>query len=1040
MCVRFDTKKYYIPHTRLRGYMVCFRNPTWDEWHPNRQSLPEKLELVSQWSRLVKQMERPASSTVEDFLLAADDPRIHQGRLDLTTKTRLASDGTQRAATDWGRCQGRHEKARHDEKLGNKRPMTNWTEGGLAKLKDGFWADWGNTQTERVLDLAEINMLRQAKQGVDAEYKAFVWNLSQNVDRTTGSNAAAISPCLTPNMIAYLTNRGGPVIGREALSLQGLPIEKLLLTRESEDDLADLAGNAMTSTVVGTCMIAALIVAKPLLDLARRQRGRIDSVKDELDAPVRGANKISVVGADVLDRQALDLSDVTHIEIATLLEHAARSARHCRCEGQSDLVDEKIGILRCQACSHLACTSCAGRPTHEYRPSTTSSDRIEPRVFGDQLRAMIPTRLTFAGVDDALIDSVRARAETERGVTVADSDWSLYKTKVVAAFDPEGEYRFKWIRRRDTWTLRMALGEQAYLQLNLDSVSPTWHLFVQADRKDGIKSRRRKLLQPPVARLKLDRTASSVLSGEWEIALPSINTFDITIEGRGELRPSWESALGLSEFEADRVHSEIDVLVPAESRHFLDVDVSGRYYLHSSCGTAMDSLFIRPATADAPSVSFFLDPTRSSHFTKDAFVFAARSDRLEHNEHRTVYATVNPKWRPIQTTKSAETTCTVDGTWVATPEANLAALSTVVDPEAEGATVPMATVSLPRPGCDLALTPDSCQTATAIVAVSVPIAHPEGESKLWGKDEWHQVDIQLKGRDFQEQMAWMTERLPEISAFKDWSEIECDAVVEQTEPTCCSRCAPVAPGVGWILSAGKLLPLEDPAEAGEFERALKNRPAPFVIQTRLDGHLGTMEVALNVTSLLHQALSLLPPRKDSPHTLAWRLLPNHPSVESSIFISKPFVIPSNKDDPTCDQPPSFAENGMALRPEQLRSFAWAMRQERPEVKYTFEEEEIVEARLAPMGWRAEGRASRKVLVRGGVIADAVGYGKTAISLAVIDASRKLPSLATLNPTPKGMLHSKATLIVVPGHLMDQWENEGELARRAAVQGCRSSPR
>lgn len=46
-------------------------------------------------------------------------------------------------------------------------------------------------------------------------------------------------------MIPYVANRRGPIIGLEALALQGLPVEELLLTRESEAQLADLAGNAM---------------------------------------------------------------------------------------------------------------------------------------------------------------------------------------------------------------------------------------------------------------------------------------------------------------------------------------------------------------------------------------------------------------------------------------------------------------------------------------------------------------------------------------------------------------------------------------------------------------------------------------------------------------------------------------------------------------------------------------------------------------------------------------------------------------------------
>ena len=93
-----------------------------------------------------------------------------------------------------------------------------------------------------------------------------VWNLSQNVDHSTsGSSKPGICPCLTPSMIHYITNHGGPMVGLEALSMQGLPVNGLLLTREAEDQLADLAGNATSTTVVGACILAALVIGKPLL-------------------------------------------------------------------------------------------------------------------------------------------------------------------------------------------------------------------------------------------------------------------------------------------------------------------------------------------------------------------------------------------------------------------------------------------------------------------------------------------------------------------------------------------------------------------------------------------------------------------------------------------------------------------------------------------------------------------------------------------------------------------------------------------------------
>lgn len=63
-----------------------------------------------------------------------------------------------------------------------------------------------------------------------------------------------------------MTTRGGPVSGTEALSLQGLPLDRMLLTRETQADLMDMAGNAMTSTVVCAIMLAGLIAVHEILD------------------------------------------------------------------------------------------------------------------------------------------------------------------------------------------------------------------------------------------------------------------------------------------------------------------------------------------------------------------------------------------------------------------------------------------------------------------------------------------------------------------------------------------------------------------------------------------------------------------------------------------------------------------------------------------------------------------------------------------------------------------------------------------------------
>ncbi len=91
---RFDTKDFYIPHTRTRGYLVAFRNPP----KPEGSKAPKPMaDAPAKWVDMVKSMQRPASSPFEAFLLPQNDPRLHQGRLELAAlkglgKTRMPSE------------------------------------------------------------------------------------------------------------------------------------------------------------------------------------------------------------------------------------------------------------------------------------------------------------------------------------------------------------------------------------------------------------------------------------------------------------------------------------------------------------------------------------------------------------------------------------------------------------------------------------------------------------------------------------------------------------------------------------------------------------------------------------------------------------------------------------------------------------------------------------------------------------------------------------------------------------------------------------
>lgn len=256
----------------------------------------------------------------------------------------------------------------------------------------------------------------------------------------------------------------------------------------------------------------------------------------------------------------------------------------------------------------------------------------------------------------------------------------------------------------------------------------------------------------------------------------------------------------------------------------------------------------------------------------------------------------------------------------------------------------------------------------------------------------------------------------------DFSEMEVEGVL----PTC-KQCSPAWPTVTWVKnSQGKLTPFEHPREAGVFEKALKERPEIFVLQLQENKKKseGKIRICVNVASLVHRVYGSLPPQRFLTDTLSelvfsWRVvehLERQAKPESWRFLS-------NRSDTPHDQPPHFK---LTLRPEQQRSLAWMIQQE--ENDEPFFEEEVEESVLTHLGWRAEAKVQRPVVVRGGIVADQVGYGKTAITLACIDCDyeknhESFPK-PSLNPDLfNNRIPLAATLVISPAHLMKQWPSE-----------------
>ncbi|GAA5939099.1 hypothetical protein JCM3775_003183 [Rhodotorula graminis] len=1028
---RLDTKKYYVPHTRTRGYLVAFPQA---KKKGDLGSVLSSGRMTERWASKLQGLARPASSPAEAFLLDSDDVRVHRARTELSQRRATALLGKQRDATDWARCQQRHSIARSLEKLGPQKPLTGWSaQGGKPTMPDGAWQDWAEAQTERVLDLMDISFLRQARMGVDIMYKSAIWNLSQNVDRTTSSKLFGITPCLTPNMIAYLTNRGGPVVGIEALALQGLPIDELLLTRESTDQLADLAGNAMSSTVVGTAIISALLVAANTFDdkavVEEALQGADDedvdmagvapagsrsagATSEDLEARLRGADRLTEYPVDLASSQPAP---------SDLLDRAHRSARQCPCEGPLDVSQHAIST--CAGCGHSACAPHQGKPKHRYEPSTAM--REPPVQFERDLKTLLPMRVTVPGFGRDEIGLVLERA-LDKGGNVEHQLVDKYLDTIADAL-ADAEFHFEHVSRRSHWTAIYG-SDKARLELFFAATGMEWRVFVDPPRDLGTLDPLRAAFEQPIARAKVAEGASDLLAGEWDLSIPLSRLKTHLDMEYGDMVDSWRARLGLEEYKDEKRPATIKMAFKGDAT-LLDRQIDGLYQLEAECGTATNALYRRVEPAAATPLFFFFDPSPYLEAVHDRFVFAETCART--STMRPLIASLEPSWRLNGTVEGGDTAnrvykpkdsprrpeIFVTHCWEPLPGGKLVAGASDVNEASKFSTI--------GAGFEVSVGDDKCAQAETLLVAHVPLA--KSPSSIWAKEAWHDVDLQHEGAEVFTKLGWMLARIPEWDTLYDWQTVDAESL-----PThACFRCAPDVPEIEWVrrwkLGTGKKNPWtvnitarEDGLQAAAYETSLKNRPAPIIVHTRQVGNDFQFKVALNAASLSHRVLAQLPPVRSSlaevgKPVLSWRLL-TEASADLGPAPSVKFSLRSNRRDPEAANPKLFKKH--ALRPEQLRSLHWMIEQEASPEPWV--EEEVAEALLPQLGWQAEAKATREVVIRGGVLADAVGYGKTCITLALIAARRKHD--ADL-PKSTDRVPLKATLVVVPKHLFGQWGTE-----------------
>ncbi|KAE8151156.1 hypothetical protein BDV25DRAFT_139139 [Aspergillus avenaceus] len=970
-----DTKAYYLPQTRERGYMLCV-----DKRELARAGL--SAGKVMDWRNTLHHFQRPASSPAGMFILDVDAEVLD--KIEINMASRVGNRGR----VGWDLYQVRHHAYRQEHGLGDQRPFSRSQDGEACHVPDFTWKPWLRNQPERVWDTLDINYLRKLIDGYDMNHKERCIELSQGIDREIDTRAYGVAGCITPTGIPYLSTRGGPLCGLESLALQGLPLDRLILARESQRELQDLAGNAMSSTVVGAAILAALIVCRKVLE---------PKPGDESSAPEQSTQERQQPEL-CLDHElishTIEVDKPCDVNVTDLKARAATSARYCVCERQSLI---KRDILRCTLCEYTVCAECGGNPLHDFEPCFDLA-RSQPSDFVTWLKTILPSRLIVSGIS-------RSTYENFETAGCPSETWDKFLDAVERVVDDE--LRFSEVKRSNVWTVTYE-GRFTTLNCVISSSTVTWLLFAKASEDEPSICLIREILSKPIA--KMSPLLNSLLGGQWEVFAPLRSRFTLTFSGTGEKIPCYEARCGIQvqPFLDAKVWSQITVGGSDEDMGSLGVDIRGTYSLLPNCGTASACLHKRTAVKDSPNMYLFLDPTKLGEPVFDSFVFSYEHEKIPGHTSRLVIAEVSHKWRSAKVGRAAETVNVFYRKSIEWAPLTM----NVYSP-----TTPITSLTL-RPLSELLIGNRPCHGAN-ITLLSFRVPATAIDSSFCKQEQWEVTNLTehpalLKG------ITWLLQRAVGPSALINWIPIVDDNQSLDPVYNACDACETCVPRQARILwgydKKHRLKAYEDPREAGLYERQVKAMPSSFLLFHRVDeNNIGDLHLTLNVQTLVHQASGrLLSSNIADNFKSSWRVVPHTTSSDSLNFPR--FTIPSNRDDTPSNQPPNFR---LSLRPEQLRSLAWMIRQEGDGVQ-PFIEEEVAEAVLSMPMWRAEGKVCVPKTVRGGILADEVGYGKTALTLGLIDS--QYGNQAPPEPI-KGYIPTKATLIIVPEAVIRQWAAE-----------------
>jgi site-specific DNA-cytosine methylase len=609
-----DTKKYYLPQTRVRMYMIAV----------DRQKFGSRAPAaVAQWKDTMVKLERPCSTPFAAFLKG--------------TATEFGDTLTPPLKSEpaWVACKLKYDRIRSEERLGIKRPVTKWSENGTLRPPDHGNLRWYGTRSSREWECIDVAHLQRILSGYDTRYKMEVWDVSQSIDYYGAP--LGIVGCITPSGCDFITDQQTVLTGGQMLRLQGMPNDKLLFGRESQKDLQDLAGNAMSTTVIGASLISALLCGTRYF--TKKQSTTAKPLVNQVLAT-------TLISPEASTSHAPKSMDPAAIDINSLVMDAYMTSRLCGCEGTKTVSAASVHV--CKACGHTACARHAGNPAHAYTRSISKAARTQsPYEFLKKWSSVFPTRLRFASFPRDFEELVPKATKHDELVTAL--------IKLLREVDIALQYFYISGIERDVgfWSITYT-SPQAILKAKIKH-GVEWNLYIKSPCTLAGNDALRKVLQQPIAQGIVE---ASLMTPEWRFFLPYRTTHALTIHASEEFTSSWRSREGLPDYSQETTPMMLSMASEATELEAL----LGDYCLQPDCGTACNSLYKKSGSENF----LFLDPDLVGHPKDDCFVFSNDLARRTYGECRIASASIDPSWRPWsnQSCRSWSVQVTVPGTWL----------------------------------------------------------------------------------------------------------------------------------------------------------------------------------------------------------------------------------------------------------------------------------------------------------------------------------------------------------------------------------------